>query len=60
MNIYNICYNAIVLKRLGKLLKIALSEPYLGKNRVTIWAAPKNKVNFVLEITKGHKLQWLK
>ena len=37
INIYNICSNTVVLKKKSvKLLKIALLESYLSKNRVGI------------------------
>ena len=61
INIYNLCYNTVVLKKkLLKLLQIALLGPYLGKNSASRGDA-QNQAQFFffffLEITKGaHKL----
>ena len=55
ININNI-YNTVVLKKMVKLLQIALLEPYLGKNSASRGHA-QNQVQFFLEIMKGdHKL----
>ena len=57
INIYNLRYHTVVLKKMLKLLQIALLGPYLGKKLGQQRPCPKSSSIFFLEITKGdHKL----
>ena len=49
INIYKLSYNAAILKKIGRLSKIALLGPYLGKNRDSMGHIQ----NQVLKIIKG-------